>query len=86
MSEAFVVKEATEDSPKEFLYSKTTVARSDYSNGVNLNLKHGNAKVYFTFESDDAATKLLDFTKYTPGTPAVPAVPASCGKDAAPVR
>ena len=75
--EAFVVKEATEDSPKEFLYSKTTVARSDYSNGVNLNFKHGNAKVYFTFESDDAATKLLDFTKYTPGTPAVPAVPAS---------
>lgn len=75
--EAFVVKEAIEDSPKEFLYSSATVHRADYSNGVSLNFKHGNAKVYFNFESDDANTKLLDFTKYTPGTPAVPGTPAS---------
>lgn len=73
--EAFVVQEAIEDSPKEFLYSKASLGRSDYANGVDLNFKHGNAKVYFNFESDDAATKLVNFTPYTPGSPAVPAVP-----------
>jgi len=71
--EAFLVKEATEDSPKEFLYSKASLERSDYPNGVDLNFKHGNAKVYFNFESDDAATQLLNFM------PTIPAVPASPG-------
>jgi hypothetical protein len=71
--EAFVVKEAIEDSPKEFLYSKASLGKSDYANGVDLNFKHGNAKVYFNFESDDAATKLLNFV------PTIPAVPASPG-------
>ena len=75
--EAFVVKEATEDSPKEFLYTATTVQRGDYANGVDLNFKHGNAKVYFNFESDDPTCKILDFTPYNPGSPAVPGVPGT---------
>ena len=75
--EAFVVKESTEDSPKEFLYTATTVQKGDYANGVSLNFEHGNAKVYFKFESDDPTCKILDFTPYNPGSPAVPGVPGT---------
>ena len=75
--EAFVVKEATEDSPKEFLYTATTVQRGNYANGVSLNFEHGNAKVYFKFESDDPTAKILEFTPYNPGSPAIPGVPGT---------
>ena len=69
------LSEKTVDTPKEFLYCKTTVEKTNYKNSVNLNFKHGNAKVYLKFISDDVNTKIVDFTPYTPGSPEVPAVP-----------
>jgi hypothetical protein len=71
------LNEKTVDTPKEFLYCKTTVEKTNYKNSVNLNFKHGNAKVYLKFISDDVNTKIVDFTPYTPGSPEVPATPGT---------
>ena len=58
--EAFCVdNEASTDTPKEFLYAKTTVAKANYKDAVQLNFKHGNAKVYLRFTSDDDNTTLI---------------------------
>lgn len=71
------LNEKTVDTPKEFLYCKTTVEKTNYKNSVNLNFKHGNAKVYLKFISDDANTKIVNFTPYNPGSPEVPATPGT---------
>ena len=62
----------TADSPKEFLWARTDVAKVNYGSVVNLPFKHGNALLYLGFISDDSNTKILD---YTPTTPEVPATP-----------
>ena len=63
----FVDNEATTDTPKEFLYATATVQKSNYPTGVTMNFKHGNAKVYLKFTSNDANTKIIDYSPYTPG-------------------
>lgn len=76
--EGFTVdNEATTDTPNEFLYAATTVAKAKYPEGVTMNFKHGNAKVYLCFTSDDANTEILDYTPYTPEVPYQPAVPGT---------
>lgn len=53
------------DTPKEFLYSYTSVPKANYSQGVGMNFVHGNSKVYLGFTSDDDQTEIID---YYPGT------------------
>ena len=67
----------TADSPEEFLFASTSVAKANYKDIVNLQFNHGNAVVYLGFSSDKNTTKLLDYTPYTPGSPAQPAVPGT---------
>lgn len=64
--ESFTVdNETSVDTPKEFLYAYTTVQKPVYSQGVFMNFKHGNAKTYIKFTSDDSNTEIID---YHPGT------------------
>lgn len=66
--ESFVVdNEATTDTPKEFLYAATTVQKAQYSQGAIMNFKHGNAKVYLKFTSNDANTEIIDYYPATDG-------------------
>ena len=65
----------TTDSPNEFLYAYKNVEKADYKNDVTLDFKHGNALLYLGFISDDANTKILDYTPYNPGTPGTPGTP-----------
>lgn len=67
----------TADSPEEFLFASTSVAKANYKDVVNLQFNHGNAVVYLGFSSDKNTTKLLDYTPYNPGSPAQPAVPGT---------
>jgi hypothetical protein len=67
-AESFAVdNESTTDTPKEFLYAVTTVAKANYGSGVNMNFAHGNAKVYLAFTSDDANTEILDYAPAVDG-------------------
>ena len=82
--ESFVVDDnrvsgtLTADSPKEFLWARTDVAKANYGSGnVNLPFKHGNALLYLGFISDDNNTKIIDYTPYTPSTPGTAAVPGT---------
>jgi len=61
------------DSPKEFLWARADVAKSNYGQTVTLPFQHGNALLYLGFISDDANTQIIDYT------PTIPAVPASQG-------
>lgn len=67
----------TADSPDEFLYAYKSVEKANYKDDVTLNFKHGNALLYLGFISNDANTKILDYTPYTPGTPGQAAVPGT---------
>ena len=54
------------------MYCTTNVPKALYSTGATLNFKHGNAKIYLKFKSDDANTEIINYKEETPGTPAVP--------------
>ena len=58
------------DSPKEFLYAQTAVAKADYGHNVTLPFKHGNALLKLSFKSDKSDTELLDYVpeRTTPGS------------------
>ena len=60
------------ESPEEFLWAYSRVAKADYGNVVNLPFNHQNALIFLGFSSDQTDTKLLD---YAPGTPDIPEVP-----------
>lgn len=60
--EGFTVdNEQTTDTPKEFLYEATTLGKEKYSEGVTMSFKHGNAKVYLKFTSNDSGTEIIDY-------------------------
>lgn len=63
----------TDDSPEEFLFASTSVAKANYKDIVNLQFNHGNAVVYLGFSSDRTDTELID---YVPAVAPIPAVPA----------
>lgn len=66
--EGFTVdNETTTDTPKEFLYAVTTVAKAEYEKGATINFKHGNAKVYLKFTSNDPNTEIIDYYPNTSG-------------------
>ena len=67
--EAFLTNDEA-NTPKEFLWAGTTVARTNYSNQVSLAFAHGNAKMYIGFASDRNDTEILDYVpeRTTPGT------------------
>lgn len=65
------------DSPKEFLYAQTAVAKADYGHNVTLPFKHGNALLKLSFKSDKSDTELLDYTPHVDYQPAQPAVPGT---------
>ena len=74
-TESFLVdNETMTDTPKEFLYATLTVPKAKYAEGLTVNFKHGNAKVYLKFTSDDPNTQIID---YAPSSPEVPATPAT---------
>lgn len=81
--ESFVVDDnrvsgtLTADSPKEFLWARTDVAKANYGSVVNLPFKHGNALLYLGFISDDGNTKIVDYTPHVDAQPAQPAVPGT---------
>ena len=62
----------TADSPEEFLWAYTNVAKANYGSSVTIPFRHGNSLIYLGFKSDRTDTKLLD---YVPGTPEIPAIP-----------
>lgn len=62
---------------REFLYAATTVQEGHYGEGATLSFNHGNTKVYLKFTSDNANTKIVDFTPYTPEQLYQPAVPGT---------
>lgn len=64
-AEAFMDNSNEMDTPKEVLYSITSVDKSGYNAPVSINFQHVNAKMYIGFASDKADTKIID---YAPGT------------------
>ena len=72
--ESFVVDDArvtgtlAADSPKEFLWARADVDKTNYSQVVTLPFKHGNALLKIGFISDDAATEIIDYSPATPAT------------------
>lgn len=50
-----------EDTPKEFLYSAGEIPRDKYNQPINLKMKHGNAKITFSFSCNpNANVQLID--------------------------
>lgn len=64
-AEAFMDNSNEMDTPKEVLYSITSVDKSGYNAPVSINFQHVNAKMYIGFASDRADTKIID---YAPGS------------------
>lgn len=57
------------DSPEEFLFASTSVAKANYKDIVNLQFNHGNAVIYLGFSSNRTDTELIDYVPAIAGTP-----------------